>query len=314
MSHPNIIFMGTPEFAKVILQTLVEADFPILAVFAQPDKPAGRGKKLLAPPVAEYAKEKKLPLYQPSTLKDESVREQISSLNADYIIVAAYGKILPQIVLNAPKKDCLNVHASLLPKYRGASPIHAAILHGEQKTGASIMRVVKELDAGPVYMKKELDILSEDTTETLTKKLAELGGEALIEAIQKIENENLKPVEQNHEQASYAPKLDKSLTKIDWTKSNLEIFNQIRAFLPWPVAETELAGKRLRIFKASLLSGQTQAEPGTILHTSQAGWTLATGSGQLLVEEVQLEGKKRMRAFDVANGLRLSVGMILGKG
>lgn len=300
--------MGTPEFAKVILESLYETGFPILAVFAQPDKPVGRGHKMASPPVAEFAKEKNLTLYQPDPLKNSPEEKTLTELNPDFIIVAAYGKILSAKVLQSAKIDVVNVHASLLPKYRGAAPIHYAILNGEKKTGVSIMSVCQELDAGAVYQMAEEEIIDEDTSPDLLNRLAVLGGKALVDALPKIFSGELKAKEQNHADATYSPKLTKELSVIDWSKSAEEIHNQVRALVPWPVAITTLTDKRCKIFKTRVLKTQSKGDPGQMVHVAKAGVTVVTGSGDLLIEEMQLDGKKRMKSFDLINGLRLEVG------
>ena len=254
----KIIFMGTPNFSRVILEGLFQAGHEIQAVFAQPDKPAGRGKKLVSLPVALFAKEKGLSLFQPQKIHDPSVIQILQGFTPDFLIVAAYGKILPEEILIIPKKYTINVHASLLPKYRGAAPIPCALLQGERETGVSIMQVRKELDAGPVFLEKKIAIEDFENTMTLTQTLAELGTKALLEVIEKITTENLLPIEQDHAQATYAKKLTKGMVPIDWKKSAMDIFSQVRALNPWPVAETnfQAAGAdrptTLRIFEAQV--------------------------------------------------------------
>lgn len=302
--------MGTPEFARIILARLYEEGFLIKAVFAQPDKPSGRGQKVHAPPVAAFAREKGLDLYQPSKLRNPEVSETVEKIAPDFIVVAAYGKILPQRLLNVAKVENLNVHASLLPCYRGAAPINYALLEGREKTGVSIMRVVREMDAGPVYAKEEVGIEPEDNALTLSERLAHRGAGLLIQTIQRIVNEGLKPVEQEHERATFAPKITRQLAPIDWQKTAWSIFNQVRALIPWPVAHTTIAGKTLRIFATGVLNEKSGRPPGTVTHIAPAGLTVATGTTDLLVKEVQLEGKRRMNAFDLANGLRLKAGEI----
>lgn len=303
--------MGTPEFACVILQRLYESSHQVVGVFAQPDKPVGRGQKMQSPPVALFAKEKKLPLFQPLRIRDAKVLQNIKDLVPDFIVVAAYGKILPAELLEIPKFECLNVHASLLPQYRGAAPIHYALWHDEKETGVTIMRVVEKLDAGPIFLEKKIKITDADTALTLTGKLADLGAWALIETLDSYQTD-WQPKQQDESQATCAPKLKKEMALIDWTKSARRIFNQIRALQPWPIAETTLARKRLRIFAANVLNEKTAGRPGEIVHLSGQGWTVVTGDGVLLVKEVQLDGKKKMLAFEAANGMRLRVGNILG--
>lgn len=302
--------MGTPEFAATILKKLHDNGFPILAVFAQPDKPVGRGHNLASPPVAEFAKTHNLPLLQPAKIREPHVLETLQKLKPDFLIVAAYGKILPEEILRTPKIDCINVHASLLPKYRGAAPIQRAILDGETQTGASIMSMVYELDAGPVYGSEIVPITPHDTDVTLTQKLADCGAAALISALPKIAAGELQATPQNPAEASYAHKLTKDMAKVDWQKSAVAIANQIRGLSAWPVAESTIGGKRLRLHAAEVLASQTSQAPGTIVHMASQGLTVATGLGDLLLLTCQAEGKKRLPASEVAHGLRLQVGDI----
>lgn len=300
--------MGTPEFARIILERLHDEHFNIKAVFAQPDKPAGRGKKMQTPPVALFAKEKNLCLFQPNKIKKTGVLEQIKQIKPDFIIVAAYGKILPQSLLDAARVDAINVHGSVLPAYRGAAPINYALMKGDDETGVTIMRMVKEMDAGPIYHIKKIPIEKSDDAISLTIKLAHLGAEALVEAIDLIKDQGLKPKDQDLQQVTYAPKLTKDDSIIKWSNSSIEIFNLIRAIVPWPVASTFLFKKTLKVFKSEVLDNKSKAKPGTIVHIAKSGLTVTTGSTDLLIKEVQLEGKKRMNAFDLANGLRLKTG------
>lgn len=304
--------MGTPEIAATILKRLHAENYPISAVIAQPDKPQGRGHKLQSPPVAVFAKEKNLTLYQPTKLRDPEVIEKIKSFEPDYLVVAAYGRILPDEILSIAKKESLNVHASILPLYRGAAPINQVLLDDCAKTGVSIMRVVKELDAGPVFLIKEISITDADDAATLTHKLAELGATALVEALQRIETEGLKPTEQDHSRATHVGKIERSLSLVNWNKPAREIFNQIRALIPWPVSQTKIGDKILKLYSSEVLTQKSSAVPGTLIHISPSGWTVTTASSDLLIKEVQLEGKKRMNAFDLANGLRLEVPAKLG--
>jgi methionyl-tRNA formyltransferase len=304
----KIIFMGTPEFARTILRRLHESDHILQAVFAQPDKPVGRGHKMQSPPVALFAKENEVPLYQPATLKDENTLNELKAFDPDYIIVAAYGKILPTVLLDSFPHKVLNVHASLLPKYRGAAPINYALLKGEKETGVSIMEIIPELDAGPVYLQKSLPIVEEDNALILTEKLSVLGGDALLEALQKIDQEGLQAITQDVEAVTFSPKLTKEMGAIDWQNGSSEISNQIRGLNPWPTAKTALNGDPVKIYACKALEHKSKDKPGTITHIAQAGITIACGQGSLLITEAQVAGKKRMNAFDLANGLRLEVG------
>lgn len=299
--------MGSPAFATTILDKLFSKNFPILAVFTKPDKPSGRGQEILSPPVAVYARKKKLPLYQPQTLRDENVIKEFQALRPDYTIVAAYGKILPTSIIAAAHLATLNVHASLLPQYRGAAPINHALLDGCRQTGISIMRIEAELDAGPVYTTQPISITDADDAPTLTEKLSHLGADTLIDTLQKIE-EGLMPRKQDHAHATYAPKLTPKLSPIDWHRPARAIFNQIRALKPWPIASTAFRGKKLLLHAGIPLSEVASAPPGTIVHIGKNGITVTTGEGCLLITTAQLASKRQMNAFDLANGLRLKPG------
>lgn len=307
-TRPSILFLGTPEFALASLVALFDAGFPIVGVVTQPDKPAARGQKIHPPPVARFAKEKSLTLFQPEKIRDESVLTALQALKPDFIVVAAYGKILPERLLKMARIECLNVHASILPEYRGAAPINQAILDDKKATGVSIMRVVKELDAGPVFLIQEIPIGDDDDAITLTHKLADVGAKVLVEAIERIASGKLVAKAQDQTKVTHVSKITKEQALIDFTKSARQIFNQVRALLPWPVANTLINGKRLKVYKTVALTTDSKKTPGEIIHLGQAGITVATTDHDLLITEVQLEGKKRMNAFDLANGLRLCVG------
>ena len=312
VNKPKLIFMGTPNFARIILEKIHDSGFyDIVAVYAQPDKPVGRGGKLSSPPVAVFAKSHNLTLKQPIKIREPQVLGELKAFEADIIVVAAYGKILPREALTAARVDCLNVHASLLPKYRGAAPINHAILNDEKQTGVAIMRVVEALDAGPVYAERALLIGEDEDASTLTEKLAHLGVGLLLETLPAILNGEKNPCEQNSVLATYASKLDKTLSPINWNRPAREIFNQIRALVPWPVAETALNGKRIKVYRSRPLTEFAHGRPGEIVHIGKLGWTVAAKDHNILITDVQLEGKKRMSASDLANGLRLSVGAVL---
>ncbi|MBF0106993.1 MAG: methionyl-tRNA formyltransferase [Deltaproteobacteria bacterium] len=309
-NQPSVIFMGTPEFARIILEKLFHQNFPIKAVFAQPDKPAGRGKKIKSSPVALFARENNIPLFQPDKLRTPDVLETIKQTAPDFIIAAAYGKILPQTVLNSATIEALNVHGSILPHYRGAAPINYALMDGRPETGCSIMRMVKEMDAGPVYLIKKTPIEISDNAVSLSLKLAHIGADALIEAMRLISQDKLKPKEQDHTNATFAPKLARDLSCINWQDSSQKIFNLVRALVPWPVAATQLDGRQIKIYATEVLNTRAGAQAGHIVHIAKNGWTVATGTSDILVKEVQLEGKTKMKAFDLANGLRLESGTL----
>jgi methionyl-tRNA formyltransferase len=309
--NTHIVFMGTPAFARTILAALFATPICIDAVYAQPDRPQGRGQKMASPPVAVFAKENNIPLFQPERVNDESVLNHIEQLNPHFLVVAAYGKMLPECLLQIPQHESLNVHASLLPKYRGAAPINYALIKGEEETGVSIMRVVKKMDAGPVFHSEAIKILPEDTSITLTEKLAEKGAQAIISSIQDIVNNKPTPTDQDESLVTYAPKMTRELSPIDWTCSAQDIFNQIRALVPWPMATTTLNNTNLKIFTSKILDTQSQGKPGQLKHIGNNGLTIQTGQGELLLTEVQMHGKKRMPAFDLANGLRLKADSVI---
>jgi len=312
VKKPNLLFMGSPEFAATILRQIQSAGYPICAVYAQPDKVANRGQKMTAPPVAQLAKELGLTLRQPSTLKTIEIQAELASFAPDYIIVAAYGKLLPDAILQAPKKDILNVHASLLPAYRGASPVQQALLDGCTQTGVSIMRVQTALDAGPVFSTKTEPIHQNDTTGLLMVRLAQLGAELLLQTLDSLEIGTVAPQPQNDNLATYTKKITKEAALIHWLAPAKVILGQILAYQPWPVATTILQGKKIKVFGVQLLPSRSGRVPGTLVMLAKNGWTVATGSEDILVTDVQLEGRKRLPAFEVANGLRLVPGLVLG--
>lgn len=304
--------MGTPEFARVSLSALFDNGYPIVGIFSQPDKPFGRGRKIHSPPCAVFAKEKNLPLYQPNSLKDKNTIQEIEKLNPDFIIVAAYGKILPQKILDAAKIDCINVHASLLPKFRGAAPIQWAVVHGEKETGVCLMKMVQKMDAGPVYVSETLSIESKDNAQSLTEKLAPIGAQLLVNALPLIQNAEVKAEEQDEAQVTYAPSISKEQGRIDWNQPTNVINNLIRGMNPWPCAYTLIDNKRLKIYDSDVLPEKPNESPGKIYLVSPKGLHVACRNSALCLTEVQLEGKKRMAASDFARGIRLKEGKKLG--
>lgn len=311
--------MGTPEFAVPSLARLIGDGHEIAAVFTQPDKPAGRGRQMHAPPVKEFALEHGLPVYQPARIKaNEEVRAVFEETAADCCVVAAYGKILPEWLLAIPKLGCINVHASLLPRYRGAAPINWAIAFGETETGVTIMQMDAGMDTGAMLAKSAIGIGAEETAPELTARLSQLGAELLSETLPRIERREVNPEPQDDSQATYAPMLKRGDGLIDWSRSSSELANRVRAFQPWPGAYTFLKGSRLTIWRAKEVSLESRdsgppAAPGTIASIDQTGVVLwCAGPTLLRVEEMQLEGKRRLSARDVANGLRLEVGDSIG--
>lgn len=302
----KIIFAGTPEFAVPALAALIQAGHQIVMVLTQPDRPAGRGMKFKASPVKVLATEHQLNVFQPESLKSTEVQAQIAEVNADVMIVAAYGLIIPTSVLNMPRLGCYNIHASLLPRWRGAAPIHRSILAGDQETGVTIMEVVPALDAGAMVSKGALPILSTDTTQTLHDALSELGAKLMAEAMQTLENKGqLAATPQDESLVTYAHKLEKSEAAIDWNKSAVEISRQVRAFNPFPVAQSLLKNEVCRIWMATALDGN--AKPGEVVSV-QDGVSVGCGAGILHITELQAPGGKRLPAQAFVQGHHLKVG------
>lgn len=308
-SKPTLIFMGTPEFARVSLSALHREGYSLLSVFTQPDKPMGRGQKLSPPPCAQFAKENKIPLFQPDDIKNEAILHHFLKMNPDFIIVVAYGKYLPEKIIQGAKIGCLNIHASLLPKYRGAAPIPWAIIHGETTTGVSLMKVTHKMDAGPIYCQKSLPISPSDTTGSLTAKLAQLGGELLLEALPKIFNGELQPTEQNEKWTTHAPMLKKKDGQIVWNSPSSAIIRLVRGMNPWPSAYTFIDFKLLKIYSAEEMPEIVSGIPGTVYFLSKKGIHVVCQGSSVCITEVQLEGKKRMPADEFVRGYRLKEGM-----
>ena len=292
----RILFMGTPEFAVASLRRLVEDGHEICGVFTQPDKPKNRGHKLTFSPVKEYALTQNLPVYQPLKMRDGEAEALVKQLAPELIVVAAYGKILPEEILNTPPYGSINVHSSLLPKYRGAAPINWAILDGEAETGVSIMYMAKELDAGDVILQKTTPIGEQEDAQALTARLAELGAQALSEAVEALRNGTVSRTPQDASRQTYASMLSREMSPIDWNRTARQINCQVRGLIPWPCATTELAGQRFKIYEPAL-GRETAAAPGTVLSAGKQGIEVACGDGRsLYLTQLQAEGGKRMAA------------------
>jgi len=289
----KIIFAGTPDFAVPALQMLIDSEHKVCAVYTQPDRPAGRGRKLAPSPVKVLALAANIPVFQPETLKADEDIAMLASLDADLMVVVAYGLMLPQAVLDAPKQGCINIHGSLLPRWRGAAPIHRAVIAGDKKTGVTIMRVIKKLDAGDMLHKEACDIEPHHTSSDLHDKLAELGAIGCQKVIAQIDNGALVAEKQDEALVTYASKLDKSEAILDWQLSALVLDRMVRGLNSWPVAQTLFKGKVLRIWKASVSDNETALSSGL---ASQQGkqMLVGTGQGNLSLLEVQLPGGKRM--------------------
>jgi methionyl-tRNA formyltransferase len=300
----RIVFFGTPSFAVPSLDALLQAGHEVTGVVTQPDKRKGRGRVLSSPPVKELAAGRGLTVMQPESIRDSLFIRALGDINPELIVVVAYGKILPPDVLTLPRRGCINVHASLLPKYRGAAPIPWAIIRGEKKTGITTMLMDEGLDTGDILLREEIDIHRDDTAETLTKKLAEAGASLLIKTLRKMEDSSLRPLPQTGI-PSYAPPLKKEDGRIDWTGTAEDIYNFVRGMYPWPCAYCYLKNERIKITKVRVIKG-----PGIAGRVEEAGGRLIVGTGKELISiiELQPEGKKSMTAQDFLRGRRLKEG------
>lgn len=306
------VFMGTPEFAVPTLQALID-HHQVEVVVTQPDKQRGRGKKVQFPPVKEKAVEHEIPVYQPQKARDEEFVEILREINPDVIVVVAYGQILPESILNIPKYGCINVHGSLLPKYRGAAPIQWAVLDGEEKTGITTMYMEKGLDTGDMIDKAEIVLDPKETAGTLHDKLMEIGANLLLETLEKLENETAVRIKQNDSESCYASMLTKEMGQIDFSKSAREIECLIRGMNPWPSAYTSLNGKTLKVWEAEVLTENSGEEPGTVIDVTKDAIVAACKEGALKLLEVQMAGKKRMKVSAFLLGYQVEKGMKLGE-
>lgn len=299
----RILFMGTPDFAVPSLNALVRAGHDVCGVFTQPDRPKNRGMKLQPPPVKVCAQAHGIPVHQPEKLRDGAALALIRELAPELIVVAAYGRILPDDILAAPGKGCINVHSSLLPKYRGAAPINWAILNGEKETGVTIMHMAHDLDAGDIIAQRATPIGPDETAPELYARLAELGGALLAETVERIAAGTASRKPQDHGQATLAPMLSKELSPMDFGRTAQQLHDQVRGLLPWPAAVTELGGKRCKVFSTVVLDGGIDAAPGAVLAAGKEGIDLACGGGTALrITELQPDGGKRMKAADYLRG------------
>lgn len=301
----RIVFMGTPDFAVPSLQALIDAGHEVCAVYTQPDKPQGRKQILTAPPVKTLALEHDIPVFQPNTLKNEDEQARLRELAPEVIIVVAYGKLLPKAVLDIPPHGCINVHGSLLPRWRGAAPIQWAVIAGDEMAGVTTMQMAEGLDTGDMLLTYETKVGEKETAGELFDRLAQSGAELLIQTLVKLDE--ITPRPQDDAQSCYAHMLDKQMAVIDWSKSTHEIDCLIRGLNPWPIALTMLSGERLKVFAAEKAAGR--GEPGTVLEADpKKGLTVACGEGALKLTEIQLVGGKRMKATDFLRGHAIEVG------
>lgn len=295
----KVIFAGTPDFAAQHLLALLDSKHDVVAVYTQPDRPAGRGKKLTASPVKSLALEHAIPVYQPESLKQQEAQDTLFAIEADIMVVVAYGLILPTPVLSAPSRGCINVHGSILPKWRGAAPIQRAIWAGDAETGVTIMQMDEGLDTGDMLHIATLPIEQSDTSATLYTKLAELGPKALVNVLDDIDS--YKPEKQNDALATYAKKLSKEEALINWQDDAAQIERNIRAFNPWPVAWMQIDDQNVKVWSASVTTCDRDVVPGTVISANKEGITIATGQGALCITSLQIPGKKALPAADVIN-------------
>ncbi len=313
------VFMGTPEIAATILSCVLKSEHEIVAVVTQPDKPKGRGHEMAFPPVKEVAVKEGIPVLQPQKVRDADFMEQMKQLRPDIILVAAYGKILPKELLDLPRFGCINVHTSLLPKYRGASPIQWAVINGEEKTGVTIMHMAEGMDTGDIILTKEVVLDKEETAGSLHDKLAEIGGPLLLEAVGLLATGRAPRIRQEEAEATYVKMLDKSMGNLDFTKPALTLERLIRGLNPWPSAFTGLGNKMLKLWKAEVIAeadltkDQKKAKPGTVVSVEKDGFVVRAGDGALFVKELQLEGKKKMTAEEFLRGFSVEEGILLGR-
>ncbi|MEB3101239.1 methionyl-tRNA formyltransferase [Ferviditalea candida] len=324
----NIVFMGTPDFAVSPLRALLEAGYSIKGVVTQPDRPKGRKQILTPPPVKAEAEKHGLRILQPQKLRDPESVAELASLQPDLIVTAAYGQLLPKAVLDMPKYGCINIHASLLPRYRGGAPIHYAVMNGEAVTGVTIMYMAEGLDTGDMISRVEVPILDSDTTGTMHDKLSEAGAQLLIQTLPGMLDGSIRAIPQNHEQATYARNITRADEKIDWSRSSLEIYNQVRGLCPWPGAYTIWNGEVMKVWacrnpklderesdvQIPAASRGLQTAPGTVLEMNEKGIRVATGSGSVRLTEIQPAGKKKMTVGEFARGTIISGGTVFGDG
>lgn len=311
----RIIFCGTPQFAVPTLEKLVAEGFEVALVLTNPDEPVGRGHRVQAPPLKQCAERLQLPIFQPSKLKTDQVRERLTEVQPEAIVVAAYGHIIPKWMIELPRLGCINLHASLLPRYRGAAPIQWALIKGEKVTGNTTMQIDTGLDTGPMLLTQRVQITSDETTETLSRKLSGPGAELMVETLRKLDRGQLRPQPQDGSQATLAPRLKRSDGLIDWTLPADRIFGRVRGLRPWPGAFTAFRGKHLHLWWAAPETGTASPEPtpvGTLAQRTSGLFVACGESTWLELKEVQLEGRKRITGRDFANGVRLQPGERLG--
>ena len=310
----RIVYMGTPDFAVEPLEAIIKAGYEVAAVVTQPDKQKGRGKEVKMTPVKVCALRHGIPVFQPVKIKEPEAVAELEKYQADLFVVAAFGQLLSEEILNMPEYGCINIHASLLPAYRGAAPIQWAVLNGEKESGVTIMQMDKGLDTGDMLLKRSVELSPKETGDSLHDKLMRLGAELIVEALPKLEKGELVPEKQKDELSSYAKKLTKAMGQIDWSKDAVSLERWIRGLNSWPSAYTFFGGKTLKIWEAQVTeeNGAQKAEPGQVISVSREGFTVACGQGELQILSLQLEGKKRVSTREFLLGYQVEPGMILG--
>lgn len=310
----RIVYMGTPDFAVEPLEAIIKAGYEVAAVVTQPDKQKGRGKEVKMTPVKVCALRHGIPVFQPVKIKEPEAVAELEKYQADLFVVAAFGQLLSEEILNMPEYGCINIHASLLPAYRGAAPIQWAVLNGEKESGVTIMQMDKGLDTGDMLLKRSVELSPKETGDSLHDKLMRLGAELIVEALPKLEKGELVPEKQKDELSSYAKKLTKAMGQIDWSKDAVSLERWIRGLNSWPSAYTFFGGKTLKIWEAQVTeeNGAQKAEPGQVVSVSRESFTVACGQGELQILSLQLEGKKRVSTREFLLGYQVESGMILG--
>ena len=308
----KVAFMGTPDFAVPCLKVLIDLKYDIVGVFCQPDKPKGRTQEIVPPPVKALAVEYGLPVFQPVTLKNGAGRAILEEIKPDVVIVTAYGKILPSDFLEYPKYGCINIHGSLLPKYRGSAPIQWAVLNGDEEAGVTSMQMDEGIDTGDMLLTEKVKVGENETAEELFSELSELGAKVLVKTLTALENDELVPIKQNEDFATYVGMLSKDMSNIDWGKTAWEVHNQIRGLYSWPGASTQLAGKTLKVHKSIMSTAKGNGISGSVVK-SDGVITVCCGDNNCVdLIEIQLEGKKRMKSEDFLRGRKIEKGTVLG--
>lgn len=303
-----IVFMGTPEIAAVTLKELLQGPDPVVGVVTQPDRPAGRGQKTISSPVRGVAESHGVPVIAPEKIRDPGFLATLNDWNPQIIVVVAFGRILPATILDLAPHGCVNVHYSLLPKYRGAAPAAWTIINGEEKGGVTTMRLEQKMDAGPIYLQEETAVPPDETTASLQDKLTPVGARLLLETIRRLKDGTLAPRTQDEAKATFAPMIKKEDGLIDWSRSAAEIERRVRGFTPWPSAYTHLRGKLMKVHRAKVIATTERGNPGEIIRADGNGFWVATGSGALSLEEVQLENRKRLLGVEFLKGARIGKG------